>query len=302
MKNKCPIVLDLLPLAAEKLLRDETSAFVAEHIASCEDCRQAYEEIMSSPSPSPENAAAPLHALHKKLVRARVFTALCAAFIAAAVAFALYIAAAQPHYYPYSKGLFTMTEYPDGSVEITFGPEITYNSATHTLWSENGREILIYEIQAGYTIMDRLRPSGVYSSTIRLAPYEDMPMAVFYTQNNGRENVCIYGQEHINGGVQTLARLTLGYYFIIACVLVIILAVLTALIKKARPVLEKILLVPASYLLGHIFVMGLRMTTYDIEREFISILWVSILVFCALLCALFALRMYKKSRPAREIL
>ena len=93
MKNKCPIVLDLLPLAAEKLLRDETSAFVAEHIASCEDCRQAYEEIMSSPSPSPENAAAPLHALHKKLVRARVFTALCAAFIAAAVAFAQSLAA-----------------------------------------------------------------------------------------------------------------------------------------------------------------------------------------------------------------
>lgn len=49
--------------------------------------------------------------------------------------------------------------------------------------------------------------------------------------------------------------------------------------------MEKILLIPVSYLLGHIFVMGLRMTTYDIEMEFISILWVSILIFCALLCA-----------------
>jgi len=296
MKNKCPIVLDLLPLAADKLLREETGAFVAEHIAVCEDCRRAYEEIISAPSPAPESAPAPLHALHKKLIRARVFTALCAAFIAAAAAFALYIAAAQPHYYPYSDDLFTMTEYTDGSVELTFGPDVTYNSATHCYWEEKGRTIMVYEIQAGYTIMDRLRPSGVYSSTIRLAPEKEMPMAVFYTQNNGRENVCIYGQEHISGGVQTLARLTLGYYFIMAIIASAILIALTIFIKKARPVMEKILLVPVSYLLGHIFVMGLRMTTYDIEREFISIIWVSILIFCAAQCAVFALRLRSKAR------
>ena len=42
MKNECSIVRDLLPLYAEGMLSQESTAFVNEHLESCDDCRAAY--------------------------------------------------------------------------------------------------------------------------------------------------------------------------------------------------------------------------------------------------------------------
>ena len=297
MKNECPIVRDLLPLYAEDMVGEETRAFVDEHLANCEACRAALEEIKSAPEPVPAVTAVPMRAIARKISRARVLAALCAAFIVAAVAFAVYIAAAQPHYFPYAEGIFTMVEHPDGSVTLTFGPDVTYASATHCFISDGAEgSLIVYEVQAGYTLLDRLRPGGFGESTMRLAPHEDAPMVIYYTQNNGRENVCVYGQEHINGGMQTLARLTLGYYFIIACALAAVLALCALLIRRARAVFSVICAVPVSYILAHLAVMGPRMTTYDIEREFVCILWVGGLIFCAIICALWAFHIHRRAK------
>ena len=45
MKNECSIIRDLLPLYAENMVSDDTAAFVAEHLKSCEACRKEYEQI-----------------------------------------------------------------------------------------------------------------------------------------------------------------------------------------------------------------------------------------------------------------
>ena len=42
MKHECSIVRDLLPLYAEGMLSQESTAFVKEHLESCDDCRAAY--------------------------------------------------------------------------------------------------------------------------------------------------------------------------------------------------------------------------------------------------------------------
>lgn len=47
MKNECSIIRDLLPLYAENMVSDDTAAFVAEHLKSCEACRKEYEQIKS---------------------------------------------------------------------------------------------------------------------------------------------------------------------------------------------------------------------------------------------------------------
>jgi len=296
MKNECSVVRDLLPLYAENMVSPETAAFVEAHISSCQECLSVLDEIKSAPVPAPMADAAPLRALGRKITRARIFAALCAAFIAAAAAFALFIAMNAPRYYPYSEYLFTLHEESDGSVELVFGPGVTYNSSEHYVYEEGGREFLVYDVQAGYSIADRLRPSGVYGSTLRLFPREDMPMVVFYTPNDDSDNVCIYGEEYVNYGVRTLPRLTLGFYFIIALVLAAVFTVCACVFRKARHVFFVLLAFPGSYILSHLAVMGLRMSTYDIEREFISILLVGFFVFCAVQCAFFALRLRRKSR------
>ena len=42
MKHECSIVRDLLPLYAEGMLSQESTAFVKEHLENCDDCRAAY--------------------------------------------------------------------------------------------------------------------------------------------------------------------------------------------------------------------------------------------------------------------
>ncbi len=63
----CGIVKDLLPLVAEQLASEESTAFVEEHLNVCEDCRKAYEEMKA---PVEADPAAPLKTV-KKAVKKR---------------------------------------------------------------------------------------------------------------------------------------------------------------------------------------------------------------------------------------
>lgn len=45
MENKCKIVQDLLPTYIENLTSDETTAFIEEHLNSCENCKKIYDNM-----------------------------------------------------------------------------------------------------------------------------------------------------------------------------------------------------------------------------------------------------------------
>ena len=41
----CNIILDLLPLALEHLVSEETDNVIKQHISTCEGCRQIFEDM-----------------------------------------------------------------------------------------------------------------------------------------------------------------------------------------------------------------------------------------------------------------
>jgi hypothetical protein len=91
----CGIVKDLLPLVAENLASEESTAFVKEHLETCADCRKAYEEMKAPVEAEP---AAPLQTV-KKAVKKRGW--LIAGLIGCLVA-ALVIGAASRLLKPYA--------------------------------------------------------------------------------------------------------------------------------------------------------------------------------------------------------
>lgn len=85
MKNSsipCNVIIDMLPLYKEELCSDETKELLEEHLRSCENCRQLYEELSL---PAPKNETAPSEAetfkkVGKKLKRSR-FTKIMSALM-----------------------------------------------------------------------------------------------------------------------------------------------------------------------------------------------------------------------------
>ena len=63
----CGIVKDLLPLIAENMASEESTAFVKNHLETCEDCRKAFEEMKTPVETEP---AAPLKTV-KRAVKKR---------------------------------------------------------------------------------------------------------------------------------------------------------------------------------------------------------------------------------------
>ena len=113
MKNECSIIRDLLPLYAENMVSDDTAAFVAEHLKSCEACRTEYEQIKKPKPIQKGNDAAPLQKLSHKLKLKRIQTiALTAVFVIALLVSAFAVLGA-PIYQPYSEGIVTIEELGD---------------------------------------------------------------------------------------------------------------------------------------------------------------------------------------------
>ena len=128
-----------------------------------------------------------------------------------------------------------------------------------------------------------MRPhSGALSTTIPGAADK----AVFYAQNNGREDICIHGGEKITWGMETLPALRLGYYIIIMVLLFLALTI-TALVCRKKPSgkhFATAALYPAAYLLSHI-ILGIGSVSYSFMLDFGLVLLCSVPIFILLLLA-----------------
>ena len=74
--------------------------------------------------------------------------------------------------------------------------------------------------------------------------------------NGGQEDEVIYGRNPINnGGVVTLPRLVLNYYFVTAILFALVLAILVVIFRKKEKVKNsKNIIIPISYILSHIMI------------------------------------------------
>ncbi len=71
--------------------------------------------------------------------------------------------------------------------------------------------------------------------------------------------------------------------------------------EKASNVILKILLLPVSYLLGHLFIKGFTSTSYSATRDFFAILLVMIPLYIVFLSAVYIIREYKYNKSNLEL-
>jgi hypothetical protein len=297
----------------------DTVEFVKEHLDGCEECREEYER-MKEPQAGEERwkeenrkevaagrtDVAPLVNLKRKLWKKKVQTILCTCFFVIALFVSAFAVLSIPEYFSYKENLFVITENGDESITITFDERVTdyrCEADAYGGWEEGTAEgVRYYQIEAWTSLWSQwFSKSGAQSVTIQKGVTEEI--SVYYTSNDGREDVCVYGEPVTSGGVITLPRHVLGYYFVLAVVCVGVLFVVWLFVRhkaKGKAVIETILYYPISYCIAHVIVAGYRPSTYTSGRDFMFILFVSILIYGGVLLARSIYRERKEIKALTE--
>ena len=299
MSKDCSIVQDLLPLYAEDMLREETKEFVNRHLSQCAACRAELDALRADVKLQPVSAQ-PLRDLKRQLRRKKLTAVLLAVTLALTLATTGFAYLTAPQYLPYNAADWSVHE-PDASLDAVLNGE--EHICIEPLTPVSGTEVesvidpdsgeTVYIISAWRTLLDKWlgKLDTVNGNGDKLILLDTTNCrVVYYAQNNGQENMVLYGER--SGGVISLPRLALGYYVLLSLALFITLGIafLICRRKKTGKALGYLALAPASYLAGHLLVKGLTTTSYQMQRDFSLIVFAAVLIYSAVLLALSLLR------------
>lgn len=304
MKITCNVVRDILPLYAEKIASDETRIMVEEHISACECCKKELEEMSFSANPPIDTDTAPLRKLkailHKKKIQTIIFTAM----LTMAVAAVLIAFLTAPKFIPYSEDTISFIENDNGTVLAIFSEEVSgydiHNHPADHIADDNSG--YVYHMTAWDTTWNKYISKKSANNTV-LNPDGKMVASVYYIMTDLSPDILIYGKNQTpDGGVITLPRGFLAYFFILALALAIICRIAMHVFRRHKVVKDmatKILLLPVSYLLGHFLIKGFTASSYSATRDFFAILLVMIPLYIVLLSGIYFIREYRyhKSTP-----
>lgn len=230
MNITCDMIRDLLPLYAEELASRDSAAAVQEHLQGCGECRRVYEDLKKSPVVVHDGPG--LEAVRRGLWKRRFLTALCAVLVVCALGCWGLSWLTAPIYL--DKSVITdIVDNDDGTVTIsmdaaaagrqTFQLEIDPSPAgeTFVIWTSHWLEYSWSEpIPRPFAITRSVTHNGIY----------------YFTGVAGEENLLIYEnpQKYINGGVMSLPRLYLSYYFAASVAVGAALLCLAALLRRKR--------------------------------------------------------------------
>lgn len=310
MKNECSIVCDLLPLYAEDMVSEDTAEFVKEHLGNCPTCRAELEKLRKPVQPVaaqhvPDIDAEPLKRLKKALLMEKVQAILCTAAVLLALMLSGLSFLTAPEYFAYSQELVTVTEGANGEATISFSSEITNYKLQRI--ADPADKQTVYHLEVWTCAWDRMfSKPGAQDVTVK--PENGHELLIYFTQfiNQSSSNsaVCIYGEiEPDSGGWMALPGLSMGYWLAINIVLLVILGVIWLnLHKKEKPrrLVERLILIPIAYMLGHLCVLGFHTLSYSEWRDAQMILAIGILFYCAMLLALSIFYSRKELRDMRR--
>lgn len=304
MRNDCSIVRDLLPLYMENMVSEDTAAFIKEHLADCSTCSKALGDMNTPIIPVAKTDAAPLKNIKKQLHKNKVRTIVLTVMVVFALATSIFSYLTSPSYYPYTPELLSVAENPDGTVAVIFDESVTGYSLQETQAPDG--DYTVYTLEAWTTTWDVLFQKRGTPSAI-IAAKDEKPFVLYYAQNhseggNTAEDIFLYGNitPHFNG-VITLPGLSLGYCLLLAALAFLVLGGAWLVFRKkrnARRKIEKLLLLPVSYAIGHLCVLGFTTLSYSEQRDFSLIVVIATMIYCAFLLLL---NIYVTRKEIRQI-
>ena len=284
MSNKCNLIKDILPLYVENMVSADTREFVSKHLEHCEECYAEFEHMRKPADFVSDADIVPLKRIKKDLFMKRLQTIFFTAILACAIAAVAFGILTSPKFFPYSDNLLNVIDGSNGSIIITFDNKVTGYSCMEEF--DNETETVVYHINAWTTTWD-LYSSNRGKQNMVIPSDRETKMQIFYAQNDGSEDVLIYGvNENTEENSVTLPRLVLMPYFLLALLALVILAILRVLLRNKQAIivwLDRTIPFPISYMAAHLCTKGIHFTTYSAQRDFCIIILVAMLLYFAML-------------------
>lgn len=284
MSNQCNLIKDILPLYVEDMVSTDTKEFVNAHLEHCAECRAELERMRGPAKfvPDIDTDIVPLKRIKKDLFIRRLQTIFFTAIIACAVVMIVFGGLTSPKFFPYSDDLLNVVDNHSGEIIVTFDDRVTGYTCTKEFYEETE----IYRINAWTTTWD-IYFSNRGNQNVVIPFNDDSNIQIFFTQNNGSEDVLIYGErDNLPQAVITLPRQILLPYFLLAALALIVLSGLRLLLKNKKAIIvwiDRAILLPISYMAAQLCTKGINFTTYSSQRDFCIIVLVAILFYLALL-------------------
>ena len=286
MSNQCNLIKDILPLYVEDMVSADTQEFVNAHLEQCAECRAELERMRGSTKfvPNIDTDIVPLKKIKKDLFIRRLQTIFFTAIVACVVAIIAFGVLTSPAFFPYSDDLLNVVDNHSGEIIVTFDDRVTGYTCTKEFYEETGSEV--YRLNAWTTTWD-LYFSNRGNQNVVIPFNGESNIQIFFTQNNGSEDVLIYGENNnLPQAVITLPRQILLPYFLLAALALVVLACLRLILRNKNALvvwIDRIILFPISYMAAQLCTKGINFTTYSSQRDFCLIVLVAILFYFALL-------------------
>lgn len=297
MKISCNMIRDILPLYVEDMASQDTRDLVEEHIASCENCKKRLEEMRTFEEPPVDTDIAPLRNIQNTLRKKKLQTIILSVMVTLVFAVVTIAYLTTPAYISYNENAVSIIEKDDGTVLLNFSEEVSgYNVNQYPAADNSG---YVYDITTWETIWQQKINKNNLENTV-LNPNGETVASIYYYNTDGMENTLIYGDPITDGSVMTLPRLVLSYYVLFAIGFLLICGIGLVIFRKNEKIrngLEKMILLPISYLFAHLLIKGLHSATYLAGRDLYVILLVTIPLYFALLAGRNILKKLSIKKP-----
>ena len=268
----CGIVKDLLPLVAEHMASEESTAFVKEHLETCADCKAAFDAMKAPVGTEP---AAPLKTVRKAVKRRGLLIAGLIACLVAALIFGVFARLTKPIVIHSAFEAFESIQIDENQVRL-------YPTQNTRLMQEN--ETGTVHIGAYTTLWDLWTegPDRLHSYEVNLNGVD----AILFEPYDNTDHEILYQREGypVESGF-ALPRLVLNYYFLMALAGTAILAIVWLVLRlckkqKASRMLGVLLILAGSFVIAFL-AAGFPATTIAPVRELAFVLVIALLLIGA---------------------
>ncbi len=284
MKVTCDVIKDLLPLYFEHISSDDTRNLVDEHLITCESCSKELNKLSVTNNTSLDIKTIPLTRIQKSLRNKKLLTILLSVALTLLIFVLTMGYLTSPYFIPYSEEAISITSDENNQITVHIGIPDAYCHISMIKPSDSNDNHFMLEL---WTSILGGANNEIFPRDFILNDYADPVTSVYYSSNDGSDNVLLYGvDQNPNGGSITLPRFVLSYYVTIAAVLIVFLGIILFLVKKnpkATILVFRLLLLPLSYLLAHLCVKGFNAKSYSVVHDLYTILLAMIPIYFAII-------------------